>query len=139
MIATGRYGGTRTTRQELRWHLDTRPTAVRRLRQELSAALDVRAVPEPGREAVLLVANELAVNAVEHGADPVKVLAEFTPDSVHIAVSDGSAAAPQLRPMDISAVRGRGLQMVADFSTRWSWHRDAAGKTVWADVPLDGT
>jgi anti-sigma regulatory factor (Ser/Thr protein kinase) len=121
--------------QVLNWHLESSAAAVGRMRQELGDALDRCDVPDDAHEVVLLVANELAVNAVEHVGGEVDVLAAFRPGSVWIAVSDDSPRGPRLRPYDPRARRGRGLQMVDGLASRWSWSADGLGKTVWAEVP----
>jgi anti-sigma regulatory factor (Ser/Thr protein kinase) len=119
----------------LRWLLESSAAAVCRMRHELRDALDRRSVPVEAHDVVLLVANELAANAVEHVGSAVEVVAVFSPGSVRIAVRDDSPRAPRLQPHNPRAPRGRGLQMVDNLAQRWSWHTDHGGKTVWADVP----
>jgi anti-sigma regulatory factor (Ser/Thr protein kinase) len=121
----------------LHWRFPSSADGVGIVRRELGAALQRRDVPEDAHEAVLLVVNELAANAVEHGAGPVDVRATFAGASVRIAVSDASPEPPRLRPPSTVSLRGRGMQMVDRLAVRWSWHGDGAGKTVWADVPTD--
>jgi anti-sigma regulatory factor (Ser/Thr protein kinase) len=127
----------RTQPPVLQWHLEPSAAAVGRMRHELGAALDLRGVADDAHEAVLLVAYELAANAVEHVGSPVHVVATFSAGSVRIAVTDGSPDSPRLRPPNSVALRGRGLQMVDGLANRWSWSRDGDGKTVWADLPTD--
>ena len=119
----------------LHWHLESSAAAVGRMRKELGATLHRLGVPDDAHDGVLIVANELAANAVEHASGPVEVLAALSPGSVRIAVRDGSARAPRLQPHDRRAPRGRGLQMVAWLARDWSWTHHDGGKTVWADVP----
>lgn len=119
----------------MHWHLEASATAVGHMRHELGAALALRGVPCEAYEAVLLVANELAANAVEHVGSRVHVVAAFAPGSVRIGVSDGSPDTPRLRPPDPHAPRGRGLLMVDGLATRWCWSLEDVGKTVWAEVP----
>ncbi len=127
----------RTQPPVLQWHLEPSAAAVGRMRHELDVALDLRRIPGDAHEAVLLVAYELAANAVEHGGSPVRVVATFSAGSVRVAVSDRSPDSPRLRPPNSVALRGRGLQMVDGLANRWSWSRDGGGKTVWADLPTD--
>ncbi|MHA6624022.1 ATP-binding protein [Pseudonocardia sichuanensis] len=129
--------GNETRSAALHWHLPPAPAAVGLVRRRLDAALRERDVPDEAHEAVLLVANELAANAVEHGEGSVDVDATFSDDSVRIAVRDASADPPRLRSPSPSSLRGRGLLVVDSLATRWNWSTDGAGKTVWAEVPTD--
>jgi anti-sigma regulatory factor (Ser/Thr protein kinase) len=121
----------------LHWRFPAAAAAVGLVRRELGDALQRRHVPDDAHEAVLLVANELAANAVEHGEGPVDVRATFSDGSVRIAVGDASADPPRLRAPSTSSLRGRGLQVVDALATSWHWSTDGTGKTVWADVPTD--
>jgi anti-sigma regulatory factor (Ser/Thr protein kinase) len=132
-------GGIGAYPQVLHWHLESSAATVGRLRHELRDALDRHGVPDDAREVVLIVANELATNAVEHVGSHVEVVAAFSPASVRIAVSDDSRRGPRLRPWDPRARRGRGLQMVDGLASRWSWSTDGIGKTVWAEVPTSSS
>ncbi|WP_143517178.1 ATP-binding protein [Pseudonocardia sp. MH-G8] len=122
----------------LRWHFPSSAAAVGRMRQELDTALSRLDASGDSHDAVLLVANELAANAVEHGDGEVDVRATFSDGSVRIAVSDASPDPPRIRPPSLSALRGRGLRVIDGLATRWSWSADSTGKTVWAEVPTDG-
>jgi anti-sigma regulatory factor (Ser/Thr protein kinase) len=137
MKAAGRSGSPWRLQQPraLHWNLDSSAEAVRHMRHELDVALDLRNVPGDAHEAVLLVANELAANAVEHVGSRVHVVAAFTTGSVRIGVSDASPDAPRLQPPNPFAARGRGLQLVDGLASRWSWSTRGSGKTVWAEVP----
>jgi anti-sigma regulatory factor (Ser/Thr protein kinase) len=119
----------------LRWRLEASAAAVGCVRRELRDALRRRGVSGEPLDVVLLVANELVANAVEHVGHLVEVVAAFSHGSVRISVSDESTRVPRLRPFDPRAPRGRGLQMVDGLASRWSWCTDSLGKTVWADVP----
>jgi anti-sigma regulatory factor (Ser/Thr protein kinase) len=139
MKAAGRSGSPWRLQQPrvLHWDLDSSAEAVRRMRRELDLALDLRNVPGDAHEAVLLVANELAANAVEHVGSRVHVVAVFSGRSVRIGVSDASPDAPRLQPPNPFTRRGRGLQLVDGLASRWSWSAGGGGKgkTVWAEVP----
>lgn len=140
MSGGGRPGnGIGASPQVLHWHLEPSAAAVGRLRHELQDALDRRGVPDESQHVVLIVANELAANAVEHVGGAVEVVAAFSPGWVRIAVSDDSPRAPRVRPHDPRAPRGRGLQMVDVLASRWSWSVDGIGKTVWAEMPTGGS
>ena len=123
--------------QVLRWRLDSSAAAVGHMRRELGVALDRCGMSDDAHEMVLLVAYELAANAVEHVGGPVEVVTTLSAGSVRIEVSDGSPEAPLLRPRDPLALRGRGLQVVDGLASRWSWNAEDTGKTVWAEVLTD--
>jgi anti-sigma regulatory factor (Ser/Thr protein kinase) len=135
-MAPVRFGDPRRVQPRvLHWHLESSAEAVRRMRRDLGRALDLRNVSDDAHEAVLLVANELVANAVEHVGSRVHVVAAFCTRSVRIAVSDDSPDAPRLQPPDPFARRGRGLQMVDDLASWWCSTVERGGKTVWAEVP----
>lgn len=136
-MAAARSGDRRGDPQVLSWHLEPSAVAVGRMRNDLAMVLDQHGLPENAREAVLLVANELVANAVEHAGSPVQVVVAVLPGTVRIEVRDGSPGAPRLQPINPYAARGRGLQMVDGLASSWSWSADGAGKTVWAEVPAD--
>jgi anti-sigma regulatory factor (Ser/Thr protein kinase) len=88
------------------------------------------------RDAMVLVASELASNAVSHARTPYIV--ELMVDGLaRIEVTDGGLAGPQLRLVPGDALHGRGLSIVARLATRWgvTWLDDS--KVVWAEVSLD--
>ncbi|GEL22189.1 hypothetical protein PSU4_11430 [Pseudonocardia sulfidoxydans NBRC 16205] len=106
------------------------------VRRDMRAFLDRCQVDADAAADALLIANELACNAVDHAHTPFSLTATLTPGSLRIELTDGSAEEPRLQPHDTAAVRGRGLQMVAHLSSRWSFRRHGGGKTVVADVVL---
>jgi anti-sigma regulatory factor (Ser/Thr protein kinase) len=120
------------------WHVPCSTAEVGRARRALGRLLEQQGVGDDDGDAVLLVAHELLVNGVEHGRTAVRLTAAVRARSVWIEVRDGNAAPPQVRPFDPAAPRGRGMQMVAAIADRWGWYPDGAGKTVWAEVPVDG-
>ena len=96
-----------------------------------------------------LVLTELVTNAVEHARTPLTVnvalllaTANAGDDGgsgardpvLRIEVTDGSTIPPLPQPLDPSATRGRGLQMVEALTTGWGHTATAAGKTVWAEL-----
>ncbi|PRY13969.1 anti-sigma regulatory factor (Ser/Thr protein kinase) [Kineococcus rhizosphaerae] len=109
-------------------------SAARRAREFVRA----RWCPDHGGDAlegVLLVVSELIVNAVEHGAPPVRARVDCRSDVLRLEVSDGSPAFPQHLSPGPQAESGRGVGLVATICSDWGVRRDGAGKTVWCDVP----
>jgi anti-sigma regulatory factor (Ser/Thr protein kinase) len=106
----------------------------RRFAKSTLAALSVR----PPDDAVLAV-GELAANALLHGESPFTVSLERTGASLHIAVSDASPEPPQKALSRSFATSGRGMLIVEQVATAWGWDAlPEGGKTVWAEVPVDG-
>jgi len=94
---------------------------------------------EDEQDIVVLVANELVSNAVNHAHTTSRMTLRRSRQVVHVLVRDYSAAPPRR-----ATVRGgtgapadcHGLQMVEATSSRWGWHRHAIGKTVWATIAV---
>lgn len=88
------------------------------------------------RDAVSLIASELASNAVLHARTPYVVELRID-DAVRIEVTDNAPGSPMLRRVPSNAESGRGLALVARVSTQWGvdWLDDC--KVAWAEVDLD--
>jgi hypothetical protein len=81
----------------------------------------------------VLIVSELASNAVEHARTTSVVIVRRLTSLVRV---DGSSFPPSLQPYDVTAPRGRGLQMVDELAAGWGWERHPEGKTVWAAMNL---
>ena len=122
-----------------------------RLRCDLSAPRRIRRALEqldaisPIRDDALLVASELATNALRHAhnADEgeLEVVAEFVPDGVRIAVSDTAEAHPDDGPDDgprpVREVEPDriGLRVIQAIARRWGAERFNGQKT-WAVLAI---
>jgi hypothetical protein len=83
----------------------------------------------------VLVASELATNAIIHAATPYRVAIE-TNDVIRIEVSDESPKPPGLTP---SPHRRWGLQIVDKLSAAWGASPfNGYWKVVWAEIPRSG-
>ncbi|TDC79248.1 ATP-binding protein [Actinomadura sp. 7K507] len=95
----------------------------------------------PGLDDVLLVLDELAVNAVRHtrsGADGGRFTVEISMDvaGVIVYVTDqGGSGEPRLQDILDLAEGGRGLRTVEALTATWSWTGDARGRTIRATFP----
>ncbi len=83
---------------------------------------------------ILLVAHELVANAVDHARTALELVMTFDGTAVVVEVHDQSMVEPRLQPVDPTAPRGRGLQMVDGLAKSWHWVRHASGKTVRAVI-----
>jgi anti-sigma regulatory factor (Ser/Thr protein kinase) len=101
--------------------------------------------PAGGRGSrVALVASELVTNAVVHARTAVGFSIAIAEDR-HSAVVEVHDELPpgrqQLRPRHEDgsgwSIRGRGLALVSQLSTKWGVRPEGEGKTVWALVPLN--
>ena len=94
----------------------------------------------PARDRLLTCVSELAANAVEHtrsGAGGTFTVAVGRPRSgvAFVAVTDaGGPGEPTLGDAGELAEAGRGLALVAAFSSRWGYRGTARGRTVWAEA-----
>ncbi|MEU7292422.1 ATP-binding protein [Streptomyces exfoliatus] len=128
------------------------PRGARLARRLVGVRLDEWGVPygTGPHETVVLVAAELAANAVRHGHVPgrdfrllLRVTAAPSP-LARVEVSDTRAERVPPRPGklpepgDELANAGRGLLLVEGLAERWGWcpRLGAPGKTVWAECAL---
>ncbi|MFE5793265.1 SpoIIE family protein phosphatase [Streptomyces sp. NPDC056503] len=114
---------------------------------ELSAVAPVRhAAMERVREwdlgvdplTVELVVSELVTNAVRHGAPPYALRLLRGESTLTVEVRDGAATAPHLRHAKAGDEGGRGLHICATLADAWGVRYEEKGKTVWAEIALDG-
>lgn len=124
-----------------RWVLDS-ATELRMLRASLHEALGQGALPRGAEldevpEKMVLVATELATNALRHGLPPTIIRLCRTPNDRFVL--DVADHAPQSVPR-ISEGRalgqgGLGLQMAQKFSLDIGWYVLDGTKHVWAEFP----
>ncbi|WP_030690305.1 ATP-binding protein [Streptomyces globisporus] len=119
-------------------------------RRLVAVRLDEWGVPygTEAHETVVLVAAELAANAVRHGHVPgrdFQLLLRVTDEArpvARIEVSDTRAERVPPRPGRLPEPEllegGRGLLLVEALADRWGWcpRLRAPGKTVWAECAL---
>ncbi len=90
-------------------------------------------------EILTLLVSELVSNAVVHGAGPVTVELDQTPERLRVSVGDTSSSLPIVRRQpDHAAANGRGMMLVDSLAQAWGV-RDSpsgTGKHVWFAVSL---
>ncbi|WP_225801413.1 ATP-binding protein [Streptomyces sp. NK15101] len=126
------------------------PRGARLARRLVAVRLEEWGVPygTEAHETVVLVAAELAANAVRHGHVPGRDfqlllrVADGPPSVARIEVGDTRTERVPPRPGRLPeaelAEGGRGLLLVEALADRWGWcpRLRAPGKTVWAECAL---
>ena len=95
----------------------------------------------PARDDLVLVATELASNAICHTGSGqggwFAVEVTMCRSAVRIGVADGGGAGRPRVIEEPAAERGRGLLLVRALSLRTGEHPAGAGRLVWADIRWD--
>ena len=126
------------------WHQELHSLAeLARLRSRLRASLTgTSTVVDPGEEhwaeRMVLVVDELASNALRHGAPPAGATLSRSGDEWMIAVSDSAGHAPP-KPAEgrDPGLGGFGLYLVADLSQQHGWCAAGDRKILWALLVAD--
>ena len=83
----------------------------------------------------LLIASELATNAVTHAESPCRLRLSLTDTSLRIDVTDAGQGTPEPQPESFTEEHGRGLHLVAALTTAWGLDViPGEGKVVWAEL-----
>ncbi len=114
--------------------LDADPQSVREARQWVVGELGAIG-REDLSDAAELGVSELVTNAILHADPPILLRIGGTPAHPRVEVHDTSNVPPRLRPMSdderLLATVGRGLGIVAMYSTTWGADLSPDGKVVW--------
>ncbi|WP_346536764.1 ATP-binding protein [Micromonospora sp. DPT] len=123
-----------------RWQLSN-PADLRGLRaslhqaltgEELVAGEDLHEVPE----LMVLVASELATNALRHGIPPTTVRLLVAEDRFILEVADHDLSTiPELADTRPMGAGGRGLQIAEAVSLDVGWYATDRTKNIWAAFP----
>jgi hypothetical protein len=109
------------------------PGAVAGVRRMVETALTVWHRRELVADGVL-IASELATNALVHGSGAFRVVLSVDGPAVHIAVEDASPEPLVHRPPSRTATGGRGLAIVERLAASFGVDEHPTGKVVWATV-----
>jgi anti-sigma regulatory factor (Ser/Thr protein kinase) len=119
------------------WVLPDDLTAARAARAHVADDLARRGVPDAAADDVILVASELAANAIRHGSPPALLRLEYADGRVRVTVSNhGGSPDPRIVDAAADAGSGRGLAMVQAIADEVGWQRDGDRLDVWADVSV---
>lgn len=84
----------------------------------------------------LLVASELATNAVTHAESGCRIRISLTDATLRIDVIDTGAGTPEPQPESFTSEHGRGLRLIDAVTTAWGLEViPGQGKLVWAELP----
>lgn len=88
-------------------------------------------------EKMMLVATELATNAIRHGIPPTEVRLMRTADQFVLDVADHDlSTVPELAGTRPLGAGGRGLQLARSFSLDVGWYATERTKHIWATFPM---
>jgi anti-sigma regulatory factor (Ser/Thr protein kinase) len=93
----------------------------------------------PTRDEALLLATELATNAVQHTGDGFTVairMARHKPETLRVEVHDRGSTLPRMREPDRFDEGGRGLLFVDRLASTWGIEPEDGGKVVWFELRL---
>lgn len=105
-------------------------------RRFLRHELEQLAVPEPPKEATVLLTNELISNAVLHARTDMELRLLTSEDHLRVEVHDGNTRQPDPATAPDDATSGRGLLMVEALADRWGVEGTHSGKFVWFELPI---
>jgi DNA-binding NarL/FixJ family response regulator len=90
---------------------------------------------QPLLDDALLVASELATNAVTHASSACRIRLSLTETSLRIDVTDAGAGTPEPQPSSNTAEHGRGLHLIGALAKTWGLEFvPGQGKVVWAEL-----
>jgi anti-sigma regulatory factor (Ser/Thr protein kinase) len=109
------------------------PTAPGMARAFLRSAAQEWGVDDDLAQDAAMVLTELVANAVDHARSESTLSLRVAHEGLCVAVRDAHPGpVPRPAPIDPTAARGRGLQMVDALTTAWGVTSHDGGKTVWA-------
>ncbi|MER7670653.1 ATP-binding protein [Kitasatospora sp. NPDC096128] len=129
------------------------PNAVPWARRHTADILRRWQVPDAVIETANLIVSELTTNAIRHPANDqpqstgypsladvgtFTLGLQLTGTGLLVQVADRDPRPPVRREVGVEATGGRGLFLVSEMASRWGHYPMAAGKVVWAELPLRG-
>ncbi|MGW8888398.1 SpoIIE family protein phosphatase [Streptomyces sp. NPDC055749] len=117
------------------WDVEPEDSAVAVVRKGVARQLSAWGFDEEAFTTELIL-SELVTNAIRYGRPPIRVRLLYE-RSLICEVSDGSSTAPHLRYAATTDEGGRGLFLVAQFSSRWGTRYTDRGKVIWSEQTPD--
>jgi anti-sigma regulatory factor (Ser/Thr protein kinase) len=119
------------------WALPHDLSAARTARVHVAHDLALRGIPDALADDILLVASELAANAVRHGRPPARLRLDYSAGRVRVTVSNhGGSTDPQVIDAAPDAGHGRGLAITQAVADDVGWERDGDRVDVWAEFSV---
>ena len=118
---------------EERWFPPTRES-VRQVRHCIDDALSN--TPVDTKDITLLLAGELATNAVEHGRTPYALHLLAAAQVVRVDITDHGGGHPCVQDSDPTSAGGFGLLMVDRVATSWGVRNESDDTTVWFEIEV---
>ena len=109
--------------------------SAQRVRQFVSEVLGRWPIGDSADDLVL-IADELATNAVVHARSHYVVRLHRKETSVRLEVEDTSPEPPQIRTSSPLATGGRGLVLVDALAADRGWDVRDGGKSVWVEISI---
>ena len=132
--ATKEHAGWPEKPTESAW-FTPRPESLREVRAFVRAAT-AGTVPPAEAETAVLLADELATNAIRHARTDFRVAVGRAGSTLRVDVRDESPLPPHVLPVDPNGIGGRGLQIIASEASRWGVSHRVDGKSVWFELDL---
>ena len=132
-MAAGPLGQTAPGFIEERWFPPTRES-VREVRHCIDEALSN--TPPDTKEIALLLAGELATNAVEHGKTSYALHLLAAAEVVRVDITDHGGGHPCVLASDPTRAGGLGLVMVDRAATSWGVQNESDDTTVWFEIAV---
>lgn len=118
------------------WQLGAEADAVSRARRFVAATLAQWGITGDRLDEVVLVASELATNALVHGRFPARLRCCRTDRRLILEAWDAGAIVPRRRHPTAEDEHGRGLQVVEALADQWGTRSTRSGKCVWCVLNL---
>lgn len=105
------------------------PSSVRKARAFVAGALEDASQDQ--RDRAVLIASELATNAIIHAGSAFTVTATTAADEIRVAVTNAGGAIPRPRRPGRTDSHGRGLMITGGLADRWGVETAPGSTTVW--------
>ena len=122
--------------EQLHLHIRALPAEVRKVRRKVRQTLTWWGCSSETVDDMVLLASELAGNAVVHGGDGlITVNLLRLGNRLLLEVTDASPVAPTVRQAGSEDEQGRGMYLVEEIASAWGVRREpGGGKAIWCTL-----